>query len=407
MIKHSLLIITLLFSLLSTAQINFEKGYYINNQGKKIDCLIKNMDWKNNPTQIKYKLNETDNTKTLFINNLKAFGIDDKMKFEKHRVKIDRDLSALNELNFNREPNLKIETLLLRILVEGQTTLYQYKKDGLTRFFFLNNANKGIEPLIYKRYKNLDNNIIENTEYKQQLLNHVKCENISIKEINKVKYTKNSLSDYFKRYFQCINNPYKDFTKKDAKNGKLIFSIRPGLDMNSLSIKNKVGTLDNFGVAFGSKTSFRLGLEIEYVLPFNKNKWSIFFEPTYQSFKSNGITRLNEDVNIDYKSIEFPIGLRHYFYLNDASKIYINMAVLLDMSLSENIDYSTSEDLDLSSNANFAFGIGYKYKKYSLEFRYQNPRNVLDDYLNWDANFNTSSIIFGYSIFDTSKKKPH
>ena len=56
-------IITLTYSLLFLSfigftQIRFEKGYFITNYGKRIDCFIKDIDWKNNPTKFDYKLNE-------------------------------------------------------------------------------------------------------------------------------------------------------------------------------------------------------------------------------------------------------------------------------------------------------------------------------------------------------------
>ena len=51
----------LVFPILATnccAQISFEKGYYIDNSNQKVDCLIKNVDWKNNPTSFEYKLSD-------------------------------------------------------------------------------------------------------------------------------------------------------------------------------------------------------------------------------------------------------------------------------------------------------------------------------------------------------------
>jgi hypothetical protein len=37
---------------------------------------------------------------------------------------------------------------------------------------------------------------------------------------------------------------------------------------------------------FDNKISFRIGLEAEFILPFNKNKWAVFAEPTYQYYKT-------------------------------------------------------------------------------------------------------------------------
>ena len=35
-------------------------------------------------------------------------------------------------------------------------------------------------------------------------------------------------------------------------------------------------------------TSFRFGLEAEFVMGFNNNKWAFLLEPTYQQFESEG-----------------------------------------------------------------------------------------------------------------------
>jgi len=38
------------------SQINYEAGYFIDNNGKKTECLIKNVAWKNSPLNFEYKL---------------------------------------------------------------------------------------------------------------------------------------------------------------------------------------------------------------------------------------------------------------------------------------------------------------------------------------------------------------
>jgi len=45
-------------------------------------------------------------------------------------------------------------------------------------------------------------------------------------------------------------------------------------------------------------------------------------------------------------------------------------------------------------------GIGYKQNdRYSLEIRYQTNREILGNYLSWNSEYKTLSIIFGYSLF--------
>ena len=52
---NKLLFIVVLLSIIgieSKAQVIFEKGYFINREGQKTECFIKNLDWRNNPSSI-------------------------------------------------------------------------------------------------------------------------------------------------------------------------------------------------------------------------------------------------------------------------------------------------------------------------------------------------------------------
>lgn len=55
----SRIVILLFFMILSSqcfSQISFESGYFIDNSNQRINCWIKNVDWRNNPSQFNYKL---------------------------------------------------------------------------------------------------------------------------------------------------------------------------------------------------------------------------------------------------------------------------------------------------------------------------------------------------------------
>ncbi len=97
----------LLFTILSFniySQVLFEKGYYINNVGQKIDCLIKNFDWKNNPTDIEYKLIENSDSKYENIKSIKEFGINNNVKYFRRILKIDKSIEDIDNLSFDRKP---------------------------------------------------------------------------------------------------------------------------------------------------------------------------------------------------------------------------------------------------------------------------------------------------------------
>ena len=54
--KKIVVILIAIISLKGFSQIKFENGYFINNSDEKIECLIKNKDWDDNPVKFNYKL---------------------------------------------------------------------------------------------------------------------------------------------------------------------------------------------------------------------------------------------------------------------------------------------------------------------------------------------------------------
>tara|TARA_B110000483_G_C17887233_1_gene424010 strand:+ start:241 stop:570 length:330 start_codon:yes stop_codon:yes gene_type:complete len=103
--------------------------------------------------------------------------------------------------------------------------------------------------------------------------------------------------------------------------------------------------------------------------------------------------------NVDYKSFELAAGVRHYFFLNSASKIFINSSFIYGFSNNSIIDVDPGTDLEIETSLNFAFGVGYKYNKYGIELRYLTNKGVLNYYAFWLSNYNTISLIFGYTLF--------
>ena len=402
--KSTIFLLLVVFSFKSFSQITYEKGYFINNTDQKISCLIKNMDWKINPVSIDYKLAENDESKTTHIKDIKEFSINDQSKYIRATVDIDRSSENLDQLNFDRNPVFKKEQLLLKVLIEGKANLYGYNDENLQRYFY-NKEDAKIEQLVYKIYFNEYKYVINNVTYQQQLLNNLTCENISLNDIKKVDYKKNDLVSFFVLYNNCVGVAQVNYEEK-IKRKVFNLTIRPGLNFSSLDIKGASATSRD--TDFDQEMSFRFGLEAEFTLPINKNKWSVIIEPTYQSYKSEAERILHEGtinerieyVKVDYTSIEIPIGFRYYMFINDDSKLFVNASFIFDISNNDKIDFESGTDLDITSRNNLGLGIGYKYHdKYSLELRYQISREILGDYALWNSNYNTFSVIIGYSIF--------
>ncbi|MBN1989063.1 MAG: hypothetical protein JW783_06705 [Bacteroidales bacterium] len=406
MTKRLIIALLSIISINSYCQITFEKGYFINETDQKIECYIKNIDWKNNPTEFDYKFTLNETAKRGTIQTVKEFGINDAIKYIRSTVKIDRSKDNTGNLSTDRVPNFREELLYLRVIIEGQASLLYYRDGNLTRFFYqLNNSE--ITQLVHKRYL-INNKVAQNNLFRQQLLLALKCKDIRTNDITKLSYERRSLKRIFIQYNSCNNYNYTNYEPKNKKD-LFSLSLRPSISFSSLNIDNT--TAKSFNTDFESKTTFRLGVETEFILPFNKNKWSIVIEPTYQYFKAENRTQVSyisggELIkSINYQSIELPVGIRHYFFLSNYSKVFANISFISDFTLgSSSIDFkrndgSTLNSLKIKPRKNFALGVGYKHKdRFSIEIRYQTRRDILGSYLSWYSNYKTTSIIFGYSL---------
>lgn len=397
MTKNIFLILCTFFSMNIFCQNAFEKGYFIDSSDQKIDCLIKKVDWKKNPQAYVYKLTTDSEEKNIEIQTIKEFGIYAESKYIKRTIAVDTSIALQN--NKIKKPEYKNKELFLEVLVEGKATLYSYKTDKLSLFFIAVDSSQ-IKQLLSYTYSDINNKTVKVDLYNQQLWESLKCTKIDMKNVAKTKYKATSLAKLVIRYNKCANT---DFTVFDThkKEASVKFTIRPGVTLSSLELTNSVSDLE--GGDFGKTTGLRLGIEIEYKLPFHKRRWSIVIEPTYQYLKTEKDVQLNSiprKLELDYRSVEMPIGIRHYIFLNEKSALFVNGSYIIELDPKSKFDFDSGTDLGINSDNNFALGIGYKFKnKYSIELRHQTKQNISKIYSFWSTKFSTSSIVLGYTLY--------
>jgi hypothetical protein len=416
--KAKFLLLVLFISISSYSQISFEKGYFISNEGQKTECLIRNLDWSSNPTNFDFKLTETDEIQKTDITKVKEFSINNISTFKRFTVKMDRSSELAQNLSREKNPIFKEETLFLRVLVDGKASLFSYKEVNLYRYFFsIDNSN--VEQLIFKSYlfdkatqdktSNSNNTgelaysgVSVNNTFKQQLFNSLKSENISLKEIEALRYNEEELKNLFIKYEKNSNVELKQYSENIKRDYFNIYA-RIGLSNSSFSIHQLTNVYNNpWNVDMENQSNIRLGLEFEFVMPYNKNKWSLIAEPTYENFKSEKFSN-NRTTNVDYKSFNLPIGVRHYMFLNKNTKLFVN--ALYNFSFSQNSKISNKFGNQLNNyneidpSGNFVLGCGISFKdKINLEFRYGFKRSIWN-YVFYEATYESASLIFGYNLF--------
>ena len=390
----------------SYSQIYFENGYYINNLNQKIECQIKNEDWKNNPTEFEYKVSGTSESQKAQIGAVKEFAIYKGSKHIRAAVHIDRSRDDVQNLTLDRNPLFKTEELFLKVLIEGQANLYEYVDGNLKRYFY-NVENSDIEQLVFKKYKLLDNKIGANNQFKQQLWKDLQCSSITLNDVERLSYKKNELIKFFEKYYECSNLELTSHIPQ-ASSDWFQVSLRPRVSHSSLSIRSNPSSSKD--TDFGNKLGVGMGLEFEFILPFNKNKWAIILEPTYQSYVADqtkdaaNVSGGKLMAEVAYKSIEIPFGLRHYFFLNDTSKLFLNISYVFDMAIDSSLELKRGDgviidDMKVNASNYLAIGAGYKLNdKYSVELRYFTNRTILGDYVFWHSDYKSMSLIFGYTF---------
>ncbi|MBG7631799.1 MAG: tRNA modification GTPase [Bacteroidetes bacterium] len=393
-----LLSIIFLVSIHTNAQIIFEKGYFINNNDQITECLIKNIDWRKNPTGFEYKLLQNDLPKEANISTVKEFGVYNYSKYIRAFVKIDRSPTETNELSYNRNPIWSEEILFLKVLTEGPASLYNYIDERSNGFFF-NKNNGAIEQLVCKNYLNNDNTVSKNIYYKQQLLNNVNCKKLNALAFTKIRYFENELVKHFNNNNLCEGEEIISYKASKPKK-QLHLKITPGINFSSISVQNNDNKIwkPKEDVDFDSKTNFRIGMELEYIFPFNKNKWAFITAFNYQYYKDTQELE-TQIATVNYQSIELSMGLRYYIYLNSNSKIFLNAIGVYDFNLDSSIEYERSRsDFEIRTTVNTAFGLGYNFNKFSAELRIYSRRNLLMNHIGVWADYNNLSFIIGYNI---------
>jgi hypothetical protein len=389
-------LVTFFIANLYSQKKNFEKGYYINSNKSKIECLIKNEEWTFNPTQFECIVNNEEKPRIVTANEIEEIAIGDEFKFVKAVVNIDKSNDNFENLTPEKALNLVSDKLLLRVRIEGKASLYSYKSETFTRFFYSIDGS-GINQLSYKVYYDDDEKGNRKNEvYKQEILNNLKCDKITQTDIDGLEYRSGSLTNIFLKYNTCVGSEVREIKAKK--------------NINTFEMYAKLGVgLTSFNVDYGANLDFedkirlKLAVEAEINLSNKSKNWSILLEPGY-TFYSNTFTpsfNPNAHVKIDYKAIDLSIGLRHYFEMGAKSLLFANGYVTYSIETGSNFDFSTASTyrLEISNTINPALGFGYLYdKKYSIEFRYEFQRNLFLHYSYADSEFSTIGLTLGYKF---------
>jgi hypothetical protein len=391
----------LLIATASFAQVEFEKGYFIDNQDIRTECLIRNVDWKDTPGSFDFKLTEESKTETRKDYQVAEFGVD-KNKYISVEVDLDQSSDWTERLSTIRTPEYKRVRVFLKLIVDGKYKLYRYNMNEMTRFFFRDSTGS-IKPLVYKRFftDNTRLSIARNNLFRLQLAAAVKCENESSKlETEKLNYTNTDLIKYFQSVNACNGSSIASDVVEARAKGKFHLKASVFLGQHSLGFEHQNFTSHDFG----SKTYVSLGAEAEYIVPLLNNKWSAIAEVSYNKFEQDDLENDGDAYAASLRYILISVGGRHYFFLNPKSKIFIDAVLNFELiNKDSGISYSSpTYDYPKYIFGGNSFvpgiGVGYAYANASVEFRIDKNGNPTP-YSTIGFAYSNLKIIARYQFF--------
>lgn len=382
----------ILCSVIAKAQLKYEPGYYVDIKGNKNECEIKNYDWQYNPSAI--EILENGQSKTMSSSEVLEFAIGPGKKYISTTVSVDTSSDNLRNMKLSStiRPLWQKQKVFARVLVEGKMNLYSLKTESYLRLYYKHTTDS-ITPLVYKKYFVSKSLVGTNKQYLMQLEKLLDCGGLS--ENIKSKYTAQELSALVTKYNQCTNSLVSNYRfEKRVK-----FNVKATVGINYSAYKASIdGALFVTEADFGYKVTPRIGAELEMMLPYWENRWSLVFDPNYRTYKAD-VEEKGNYYSVNYQSIELPLGVRTHFYFKQDLQIFVDILYIADNHLGDTPISMDGTEFHEKSAANYGIGIGFSSKNISISTRFNSLRDISFEYVSLNDSFKNFSLIASYKLF--------
>ena len=372
-----------------------KSGYYITNNGQRVNGVFLDADYLDAST-LKFKSVSDESFKSLDVAAIKEFGIGENIKAVKFTVQVDVSDAGQNQASVNKDAIWEKQTLFLNVVVEGDASLYLYDNGRGKKFFYKVEGKQFVpEQLLYRKYMSENLKTSENNKYRQQLYTDLNCTGAS--DLNKflnISYTKREIVPIFEAFNECKNSDSKVFNNDTNRNCKVYYSIFAGLYNARFNVDGADRSFTDDKYA-----AFNVGAELLVMFP--SDKFGLFIKAEYETINTSisnkytspygGVTTTTTIYSIKGGIFNFYMGPRFNFNLNEKSKLYADVAVVVgfplsDLNRSVSVINNTSQydsvnigEIGLDSTISGNIGVGYTFRnKYSVEARYNANRDFLN-----------------------------
>jgi hypothetical protein len=369
-----------------------QPGYYITNSGQRVDGFFKTTDYYNS-NSLEFSTGNSGEFAALQPEDIKEYGVGSTFKFQRHTFKMDAsDNSDLKSLSSIKEPVYKTYTMFLNVIVEGKVSLYSLDINKSTRFFYSKENNPEIVQLIFKKYKQTQGTVLENSYFKQQLFNEINCRKKSTTDLYNISYSKSGLTRIFEEENKCLGSSPLVYSNTGSREIKFLYTLFGGLYSSEFSLEGS-----RFASGSNSEIAYGLGGELALALP--SGKWEAFVRVEYETLSVEAETTtkqafrtIHNAATFDANILNFYIGPRYNIILNDKNKLFIDGAVGLSIPSGDVVITTTiitnAGEAYVSETGNYSlsntiagnFSAGYIFNdKIGLALKYETSRNLFDN----------------------------
>ncbi|GAA4829653.1 hypothetical protein [Algivirga pacifica] len=400
--KHFLvLVLSLGIQYYALGQAVFKEGIIINNQGDSLECLIKDMDWRETPEAIVYKIQGSETTQKVGPTEIKAFTLGGRI-FKAYKVKSAFPKIDDAYLNDQAKLNLKEQELFLELLYTGKASLYEYVNSD-ARWYFYSLDNGEVEQLQYKRYKKVLNGktrILENNVFRSQLLKNLPVSGLSINSMEKVTYDAKALLIYFEKYNGGSGERVSYVVSEKSEHAKLQYRIGVGMRNGNIQLNNAKAEV---ATTFDKVQVTALSAEVNYVLPYYNERWAVGVKGSYLlpiekegAIEERGIIKEGATSEMTWSSIDAYLFLKYTHQLNTSLQLSVDAGAVLGMNMGV---LSPFGDLPFGTSFNPQLGIGMLVKdKIGLQCSLGTARNMMLEYVHWDSKQTYTEIGLYYQF---------
>lgn len=308
------------------AQVRFSNGWIIDNDGQKMECLIKNVGNFCSETEIVFRKSETDKDEVAYLKDVASLFVNGTL-YERHDFSYDNSQSDISAgYSLSPQPEFVKTTAFLRVVCDGPARLYRYEMANIKDNFFISTeVNPEPTYLINKMYltDGRSGYLRENTTFRQQLFVALAPAGITEDDVNGLRYDEASLIDVF-----------------DKSNGTKTTVHREGRS-----------NIDLYATYRPAKEGQGLGFGLSYEFQFSRRnyKWACFFNLEYKNLSEmQEVRKYNDHGEVYYAPERFKenvfqvaAGARYYMYLSPEFNIYLDGGLGMGIGSFDNVFFGT------------------------------------------------------------------